>query len=108
MIEQTRMAAAVSANFTRNRVRARAGGGNVESKRGSKIFRRVEEARETRFPSGGAELGVGDALVGPAAFAIEVARAGRGERTVEKVCQPGVAFELCERVGLAEVEELRV
>src|SRR5687768_2013255 len=67
----------------------------------------IEKRWETGLPAGGLELLASDLLVGPAAFAVEIARAGRGQRAGEALAQALVAGELGERGGVTEVEDFR-
>ena len=66
---------------------------------------RVDERRETRLPAGGAEFRVGDLLVRPSAFAVQVARAGRWQRAGEDSAEFFITAELGERRGVADVED---
>ncbi len=56
-------------------------------------------------PTGGFEFCVGDAFVGPAALAVEIHWAVRGERFAEALGEVGVQFALSDGMIVDHVEE---
>src|SRR5436190_1839325 len=78
--------------------------GNLKG-RASDVRDGVEERGVFRRPAEGAQAGVADAFVGPAALAVEVDWSGRRQRALKPLGEAGVELALHQRAVVVDVED---